>query len=321
MLDTEPGTVGFIGLGTMGAPMCARLAERGHPVLVHDADAEHVRAVLAHGIAAARPAELGARSAVVITMLPDGPCVREALLGRPEGSEGAASTMAPGTAVVDMSSSAPLGTQQLGSRLLAHHGVRMVDAPVSGNPAAARAGRLNIMAGGGDDVLAQVLPVLASLGTVTHVGELGSGHAVKALNNLLSAIGLATAAEALLVARRFGLNPAVVLDVVNGSTGRNHATENKVGQHVLSRSFDSGFSLRLMRKDVATAVELAQASGAPTRFADACRDLWDSAYESLGPDADNTEVVRWMELEADALLGPAVRHRENSTLTASTQKG
>jgi 3-hydroxyisobutyrate dehydrogenase len=128
---------------------------------------------------------------------------------------------------------------------------------------------------------------------------------MKALNNLVSATGLLIAGEALLVGRRFGLDPARMLDVLNASTGRNHATEHKVAQFVLSRRFDAGFSLALMVKDLGTALDLAADTGTPAELAAACRQLWTRAGEVLGPGADHTAIVRWLEHVAGTTLDPA----------------
>jgi 3-hydroxyisobutyrate dehydrogenase len=127
--------------------------------------------------------------------------------------------------------------------------------------------------------------------TIVPTGPVGSGHAMKALNNLLSAVGLAAATEVVEVGRRFGLDPAVMLDVLNHSTGRNHATENKVAQFVLSGTFASGFALQLMVKDIATAVALAHAQGVPIPIGEACLALWSEAADVLPADADHTRIA------------------------------
>ena len=148
------------------------------------------------------------------------------------------------------------------------------------------------MFGGNPDLLDRCRPLLQALGsTITHVGPVGAGHAMKALNNLLSAIGLAAAGEVLEVGRRFGLRPEVMLDVLNHSTGRNHATETKIARFVLSERYDSGFALRLMVKDVAIAAGLAVGTGVATPIADACVAAWRAAAAVLPPDADHTRMA------------------------------
>ena len=134
---------------------------------------------------------------------------------------------------------------------------------------------------------------------VLHVGDAGAGHALKALNNLLSATTLLASAEALLVGRRFGLDPQVMLDAINGSTGRSYSTELKLPEYVLPRTFSSGFGLRLMVKDLRTAVRLADATGSPLPLGTASAELWGRAEHALPADADHTEIARWLESVAD----------------------
>ena len=193
-----------------------------------------------------------------------------------------------------MSSSAPMGTRALGEEL-AQRGVAMVDAPVSGGVAKARDATLAIMAGGLPEHVERARPVLEKLGAkIIPTGPLGSGHAMKALNNYVSAAGLAAAAEALLVARAFGLDPAVMTDVLNASTGRNNSTENKLKQYVLSGTFSAGFAMDLMAKDLATALDLAHSLGVPAPLAEECIALWSKASKSL-PGADHTAIYSFLE--------------------------
>lgn len=282
--------VGFVGLGRMGWPMASLLAPR-HALAVHDARAEAARAFAAeHGAAAAAdPHALGEACDVAIAMLPHGGIVREVALG------GLAEGLGSGGLLVDMSSSAPTGTRQLAGELAAY-GVALVDAPVSGGVARATDGSLAVMAGGAPADVARARPLLERLGrAVYEVGGVGAGHALKALNNYLSATGLAAACEAMLVARRFGLDPARLIEVVNASSGRSAVTEGKAAQEVLSRRFASGFALGLMAKDVATAAGMAEALELETPLLAHVRDLWREAEALLGGDADHTGIARLLE--------------------------
>lgn len=295
------GDVIFIGLGAMGAPMAARLSAAGHRLSVCDAEPVRTAAVAADiGAAALAPDDLvtaAAQVRTVVLMLPDSPAVETVL----QGPGGLLHALSPGTTVLDMGSSRPTSTVALAAAAddLA---VALLDAPVSGGVAKARTGELAIMVGGRAHDLAQVQSVLAVLGTVTHVGRAGAGHAMKALNNLLSAIGLAAASEVLAVGASFGLEPAVMLAVLNGSTGRNHATEVKMERFVLSRSFDSGFALRLMVKDLRTALDLAHDTGTPVPLGAGCLEQWTAAARALGPDADHTEIAAYVEARAGVEL-------------------
>ncbi len=294
--------VGFVGLGRMGRPMAARLLGAGFALRVFDARRESAEEFTARygGTVADSLAELGSGSDAVITMLPDGQVVGRVVAG---DGDRLLDGLRPGATVVDMGSSAPVGTAALG-RLLARDGIGMLDAPVSGGVPRAEAGTLAIMVGGEPALVERWRPLLAAMGArIFPTGPLGSGHAVKALNNLVSAAGLVAAAEALLVGRRFGVDPEVMLDVFNASTARNNSTEQKFRPFVFSRTFASGFSLDLMVKDLGTAVELAAATGTPARLGVACRDLWASAQADLDGGADHTEVVRWLEHVAGATLG------------------
>lgn len=278
---------GLAGLGTMGGGMCRRLADQGFEVAAFDLDAGLVRAAERHRGVTGVAEAAGLAAPVVLTMLPDGTAVRsvaEELLPR----------MASGSLIIDTSSSARQDTLALAERA-AGYGVSVVDAPVSGSPAAARAGELTLMAAGDNASLDQAEPVLTALGRVFRVGPSGAGHALKALNNLLSCVNLAAVAEVMLAGRAYGLEPDVMLAVINASTGRNHASETKLPLHVLPGTFDSGFAFQLMLKDIRNATVLMDAARSPASIGGACRELWEGARADLPPTADNTEVVRWLE--------------------------
>ncbi|MGE0725804.1 MAG: NAD(P)-dependent oxidoreductase [Alphaproteobacteria bacterium] len=289
--------IGFVGLGMMGTPMVKRLLGAGHPVALADANAERI-AELRKEAGTSVPeslAALGAGSDVVVTMLPNGKIVREVVLGREGANDGIAAGMAKGSVVVDMSSSSPVGTRALAEDL-AKRGIRLVDAPVSGGVRRAIDGSLAIMAGGDAADVERVKPVLLAMGKqVFHTGPAGTGHAMKALNNYLSAAGLLAAGEAMLIGQKFGLDPATMTDVWNMSTGRNNATEVKLKQVIIPRTWNAGFAMGLMAKDLRTALEVADATGEPAAFARLCSEIYDDAEEMLGGAADHTEVVRYLE--------------------------
>jgi 3-hydroxyisobutyrate dehydrogenase len=281
--------------------MAARLRAAGLPLVVYDARRDVAAAVVAEcaAVAAESLAVLAAQSDVVIAMLPDGDTVRRVALGP---GDCLLDGLAAGAVVVDMGSSSPSGTRAL-APLLAERGVGMLDAPVSGGVRRAEQGTLSVMVGGDPALIARCRSLFDAVGErVFECGPLGSGHAMKALNNLVSAAGLLVAAEALLVGRRFGLDPARMLEVLNASTGRNHATEHKLAQFVLSRRFDAGFSAALMVKDLTTALDLADETETPAPFAAECRTLWARAVAALEPGADHTAIVRWLESMAGVTL-------------------
>jgi 3-hydroxyisobutyrate dehydrogenase len=283
----EPSTVGFIGLGRMGEPMVRRLVTGGVAVRGYDAAPEAVKAL--DGVIMAVDTAPAAADGVpvVILMLPDSDVVESVL------DNGLLDALAPGTLLVDMSSSEPLRTRALAERVAAQ-GAALVDAPVSGGVSGARAGNLTIMVGGPDKAAATLEPLLALMGQVRHVGGVGAGHALKALNNLMSAAHLLASSEAILAGERFGLDPAVMLDAVNGSSGRSGSTENKWPNYIVPETYNSGFTAGLMVKDIRIALGLAEATGVPSELAARTVELWARAADELGPDADHTEIARWL---------------------------
>jgi 3-hydroxyisobutyrate dehydrogenase len=283
-----PAKIAVVGLGNMGQPMAACLTRAGYQVIGFDTSGEaRARFSAAGGAAAASVAEAVANAAAVITLLPDGKIVRAAV-------EGFKLHLAPNTVVIDMSSSAPVGTRALGEDMIAA-GFGFIDAPVSGGVKRAIDGTLAIMAGGDHGTIDRAEPVLKAMGkSIFRTGPLGSGHAAKALNNYVSAAGLAAAVEAVAIGGRFGIDPNTLVDVFNASTGRNNSTENKIKQFVIPGSFTSGFSLALMAKDIATADDLAHQIGVVAPLADEVTSLWNGALKTLGPSADHTEIGRYL---------------------------
>lgn len=293
-MTAVPGArIAFAGLGAMGWPMAARLVAAGHDVTGVDAQPGRAAEV---GAAAASPAEAAGGAAVIVTMLPSSREV-EAVLGvmRP--------ALAPGTLVLEMTSGQPAVTRRL-AEALAAEGITLVDAPVSGGVPRAKDGTLAIMAGGDGAALDRAEPVLLAMGTTIHrVGGVGAGQAMKALNNLASAGGFLIGIEALLIGQRFGLDPAAMVDVLNASTGMSNSSQKKFKQFVLSRSFDAGFGLDLMAKDLSIALEIGRDGGVPTPFAALCREMWAAAAALLGSGQDHTALARLSERLAGQELG------------------
>lgn len=293
--------VGFIGIGSMGWPMALRLVQAGFHVTVHDtAPGRAADFARKHGASAAASAALCAEGAgAVITILPSSRQVAE-VVREIHGS------LAPGAVLVEMSSGEPSVTRAVAADLAAI-GVAMVDAPVSGGVARAETGTLAIMTGGETVPLDRVEPLLRAMGgSITRCGEIGAGQAMKALNNMVSAAGFIAAVEALLIGARFGLDPDVMVDVLNNSSGMNNSTQRKLKQFVLSRRFNSGFGLDLMVKDLSIATQLARETATPAPLAAQTRELWAAAAKLLGPGQDHTAAARFSEMLAGAEL-PADR--------------
>ena len=285
-------TIGFAGLGNMGTPMVARLTAAGHRLRVYDVDpAARARHEGMDGVAVVgRVTQIADGADAVILMLPDSAVVAQVLL-----AGGLLEHVASSAVVIDMSSSVPARTRELAAAA-AQRGVTLIDAPVSGGVAGARSGSLTIMAGGPADVLERVRPVLEVLGShVVHAGTMvGAGHAIKALNNLMSAAHLLASSEALLAGRQFGLDPDVMLTIVNSSSGRSGSTQVKWPKFILPEAYDSGFGLRLMLKDMRIALELEQQVGVPAPLGQAAVAAWATAAQDLPPAADHTEIARWL---------------------------
>lgn len=271
--------VGFIGLGRMGELMSANLARAGFQLQTWDKARPGNRA-------SARDAAAGAD--VLITMVPDGRAVEDAVNAALPG-------LKSGAVVVDMSSSDPATTRRLAKKL-ATRGIAMVDAPVSGAVAKARDGTLAIMVGGNEADIGRVRPVLEKMGTeIFHCGEIGAGHATKALNNYLGAAGTIAGFEALLIGKAFGLEPKTLVDVINASTGKNSTTERKIPQQILTGAFASGFKLALMAKDVGIAARLSQDTRVPAPYLKQTLRHWRDAERALPEGADHTEIYKYLE--------------------------
>lgn len=293
----------FVGLGAMGEPMARNLAGL-EDLYVYDLDA-NARDRVAQAIGATALSDLATVPEgldLTILMVPNSRIVESLLTG----DGGLFAQLRSGALVIDMSSSEPASTRELAATAAAH-GIGYVDAPVSGGVARAITGTLAIMSGGSVDDFERARPVLAKLGAdIIHVGEPGAGHAAKALNNLLSATNIAAASEVLIAATGFGIAPETMLDVINVSTGRSQATEVKFPKFVLTGSFDSGFGMDLMLKDLAIARSLTSGAGLESPVTDAAATVAGAAREFAQTPPDHTEIIKFYEHAS----GAAVRTRQ-----------
>ena len=269
---TPPSTIGFIGLADLNQDTVNRFCSENS------------------GLAATNLADLGRQSRVVITMLPDGKAVRNVLMA----ADGVVSGLQNGSVLLDMSSCSPVDTLVLAQQLK-DLGFPLIDAPVSGGVVKAVSGGLAIMAGGDADTISALRPLLDPLGKVFLTGGSGSGHAMKAINNFLSATTMAITSEAVIAGEKFGLDPKTMVDIINASTGRSNSSEHKFPTFVLPRTFNSGFYLGLMAKDLRFAKALVDSVHTPNIFVDAISKLYDDAEAKLGPMADNIDIHRYLE--------------------------
>jgi 3-hydroxyisobutyrate dehydrogenase-like beta-hydroxyacid dehydrogenase len=287
--------IGFVGLGVMGSRMLRHLVNGGHQAIIHDIDTARATKISTESGArvAASPRELAHASDAVITMLPNGEIVRAVTFGK----DGLAEDFKPGALLLDCSSAEPWITRDTADRL-AQQNVEMVDAPVSGAEEGARTATLVFMCGGSDSAVARARPLLETMGKhVFHVGPLGAGHTMRAINNVTTALSFLCTAEALLIGKSYGLNAKAMLDVMNVSTGYSFATQNRFLLDVITRKFEDQFRLDLMLKDMGIAEQLASAHALPVPMTKLGRARWQKAVETLGAGAVTTEIVRFVEQE------------------------
>jgi 3-hydroxyisobutyrate dehydrogenase len=280
-------TVAFVGLGNMGSPMAANLVAAGFSVIAVDADAHRAAQWAAEHHARSRThlSECADVIDAVVTMLPTGVEVREVLT-----DPAFLAAAKPGLVAIDMSSADPVGTRELGAEL-AISGISLVDAPVSGGVPRAIDGTLAIMMGGEPDAIERARPVLSAIGDrLFEVGGLGNGHATKCLNNFVAGTAFVALSEAISVGEKFGLDPSVLIDVMNVSTARCFNTELVMKQHVISGQFASGFALGLLAKDVGIAEGLAHDMHASTPLTELVTARLAEARDALGFGVDHTRA-------------------------------
>jgi 3-hydroxyisobutyrate dehydrogenase len=297
-------TIGFVGLGVMGVPMARHLGEAGHRVQGFDvapAALERLRAAHAAAIACDSAHDAARGADVVFTMLPNGRVVRDTVLA----PDGIAAGLRVGAVLVDTSSAEPWLTRETAAAVAAR-GAAMVDAPVSGAQWGAEAAELVFMVGGAGDDVARVRPLLDVMGKqIFHLGPLGAGHTMKCLNNLVTAMTLTATAEALATGTRCGLDPAVMTDVLNASTGGSWITRTHIHQRVISRKFDDPFKLELMLKDIGIALGVAREAGVNMPLCEAGHPLWQEADRAQGPGVSVSELVRWIEQREGVVIRSA----------------
>ena len=297
-MKKEP--LGFIGVGRMGAAMAARLLDAGHPITLCDPDDEAVGPLLSAGAVRVKsPAAVASAARIVLTSLPTPQIVLDVVMGLEGIRDGSAVKT-----FVDLSTSGAAAAGWI-DRVLRERGVSAFDAPVSGGMAGARAGTLALMVSGPRRALATIEPILGILGRVFFVGEkAGLGQTLKLANNLMSQTAIAITAEALVLGVKAGLDPQVMLEVLNASSGRNTASSDKFPNHVLTRRFDFGFSTGLALKDVRLCLEEAAALDAPMAVGLAVQQLLSDTQDTFGPDSDCTCVTRTVEERAGCEITP-----------------
>ena len=283
--------IGFIGLGIMGRPMLRNLLRAGHSVVAFDVVAASLDGAVADGAERAGSAsDAASRAEIIITMLPDGPEVQQAMLGPGGVLEGAKK----GAVVVDMSSISPLVSQQVAAACAAK-GVDFLDAPVSGGEPKAIDGTLAIMVGGKQDVFDKVAPVLQKMGsTVTLTGAVGAGNVTKLANQIMVACNIAAMGEALVLATRCGLDPEVVFNAVKGGLAGSTVLNAKAPM-VIGRNFKPGFRIKLHQKDLRNALLAAESAKVALPLTSLVQQMLIALMNDGKGDLDHSAIVNYIE--------------------------
>lgn len=290
--------IAFVGLGLMGVPMAKNLLKSGYTVAGFDLNKDVAEKFSDdQGFTfALTPADAIKGANATILMLPDSKII-DALLWGSNDIPAIADGLVKGSYLIDMSSSSPTSSKE-NNKKLEQLGIHFVDAPVSGGVKKAIDGSLAIIVGGKKENFEIILPLLECMGkSIVYVGDAGAAHAVKALNNYISAAGLIAVSEALNAAKEFGLDTHVVNKVFNASTGRNNTTENKVENFMLNDAFNSGFSLALMRKDIQIALGFIEDMNCYSSLARQCVLTAKEADEKLGKGADHTAMYDYVRAQ------------------------
>lgn len=295
--------IGFIGLGVMGTPMAGHLANAGHALTVLDIDRKRTTALAAkhaNVAVATTPAEVAAAADVVFTMLPNGEYVRDVALG----AQGLIEGFSGGEILIDTSSSEPWLTLET-ARGLAEKDIAVVDAPTSGAEMGAIAGQLIFMVGGEAADVKRASELLRLMGKqIFHLGPTGAGHAMKSINNLITAITFLATAEGLVLGKKLGLDPNVMTDVLNVATGMSWITQTHIKQRITNRAFDDPFKLELMVKDIRIALDLAGQQHLEMPLSEIGQRLYKKADALAGAHASVSELVRFVEHEAGVEIAP-----------------
>lgn len=282
--------LGFAGIGRMGTPMAKRLIAAGYEVTVFDTNKPAVAALVAEGAHAAEtPAALAKTAEIVFLSLPTPEIVKSVALGE-DGLVGGGVRI-----VIDLSTTGPRVAREVAAGLSAA-GIIPVDCPVSGGVAGAEKGTLALMAACPEDVFSEIEPILLTLGKTFYIGaEPGMGQMIKVINNLMSVTSLTIASEALVLGVKAGLDPEVMLKVINAGSGSTNATLDKIPKYVIGRGFDFGFAIGLSSKDARLCLEESEALGVPMVVGSAVRQMINITKGRLGANADLTEIIKPIE--------------------------
>lgn len=295
--------LGFIGLGAMGKPMATRLVDGGHEVYVYDVVKDAVQELARLGAeSCTSPSVVGKHSEIILLSLPNSAIVANVVLGE----EGVLTGTAPGATIIDLSSVDPESTRRLAAEA-ERKGVDYLDAPVSGGVSGAEAGTLTIMLGAKLSSVEKVTPVLSHLGKqVSHVGDVGSGDAVKIVNNLLLGANMASLAEALVLGQKLGLSGEIMHEIIGQGSGKSYVLDAKLANFILKGNFNPGFAVDLQYKDLGLALDAAKKAKMPMPMTTQALQLFEMARAKGYGDKDMSSVIKiWEEL-----MGVEVRREQ-----------
>ncbi len=288
---SDENVLGFVGLGTMGTPLASRLLAAGHALHVYDTNPATVAALVEKGAQAAESvSDIANKASAIFLSLPTPDVVKAVCLG--DGGLSAGSSV---KTVIDLSTTGPRMVEEVAAEL-GKSGITLIDCPVSGGGAGATNGTLAIMAAGPRDVIAGLESALSNFGSLFVVGEKpGQGQTLKVINNMLSATALAITSEAMVVGVKAGLDPDLMIDVINAGSGRNSATVDKIPNYVLPRTFDFDMTIGLSSKDIRLCLEESDRLGVPMIVGSSVRQFLNITRDNLGPDADMTRIIEVVE--------------------------
>ena len=283
--------LGFVGLGIMGKPMSKNLMKAGYKLVVYDIVPAPVEELKQAGAeVGSSPSDVASKTNIIITMLPNSPHVKQAVLGKNGIIEGAKK----GALVIDMSSIAPLAAREVGAEL-AKKGVRMLDAPVSGGEPKAKDGTLSIMVGGAKEDFDQVLPILKAMGSsAVLTGTIGAGNVTKLANQIVVALNIAAVSEALVLATKVGVDPNLVYQAIRGGLAGSVVMDAKAPL-MMDRKFNPGFRINLHIKDLANVLETAHEVGVPLPLSASVMEIMQALKVDGMGDCDHGAVVRFYE--------------------------
>ena len=284
--------VGFVGVGRMGGPMASRLLDAGYELCIYDVSPEAMKPFAARGAQiAASPAEVASQAEIVLVSLPTPDIVREVALGGNAGIINGSKVRL----MIDLSTTGPGVATEVAGKLAERH-IGWVDSPVSGGMTGAKAGTLAVMVSCPKKIFGEIEPMMKTFGKLFFAGEKpGMAQTAKLANNLLAATAMVATSEVMAMGVKAGLDPKVLIDIINASSGRNSATQDKFPRAILPRTFDFGFATGLSYKDVRLCVEEAEAMGVPMVVGGAVREMLAITKARFGADSDFTHIAKLLE--------------------------